>query len=178
MLEEVAEDRFREDLFYRLAVAVIRLPPLRNRAEDIKFLINHLLAKVNGESREEPGFKDKKLSREGQKVLLEHDWPGNVREMLNTLRRLVVWSEGQMISGDEAREGLLANPAGRHAGDGILGRNVGQDFDLNDLLDSVERHYVEKAWLKSGKRKKEAAALLGIPNYQTFSKRLEKYGIG
>jgi transcriptional regulator with PAS, ATPase and Fis domain len=177
LLDEIAEGRFREDLFYRLAVAVIRLPPLRHRGEDIQLLINHLLAKVNSESREEPGFKDKKLSPEGKRVLMEHVWPGNVRELLNTLRRLAVWSEDQVISGDEAREGLLANPAGRHGSDGILGRDVGQDFDLNALLDSVERHYVEKAWLESGKRKKEAAALLGIPNYQTFSKRLEKYGI-
>lgn len=108
---------------------------------------------------------------------MEHAWPGNVRELLNTLRRLAVWSESQIISGDEAREGLLTNPVGRRGSDGILGREIGQDFDLNALLDSVERHYVEKAWRESGKRKTEAAALLGIPNYQTFSKRLEKYGI-
>lgn len=177
LLEEIGEGRFREDLFYRLAVAVIRLPPLRHRGEDIKLLIGRLLAKVNDESREEPGFKDKKLSLEGQKVLLEHTWPGNIRELLNTLRRLVVWSDGQIISGDDAREGLLANPAARDGRGGILDQDVGQGFDLNDLLDSVERHYVEKAWLESGKRKKEAAALLGIPNYQTFSKRLDKYGL-
>lgn len=52
----------------------------------------------------------------------------------------------------------------------------GQDV-VSRLLESVERHYIEKAWLESGKRKKEAAALLGIPNYQTFSKRLDKYGV-
>ena len=177
LLDEIAEGRFREDLFYRLAVAVIRLPPLRNRGEDIKLLINHLLSKVNDESRGEPGFKDKKLSREGQKVLLEHSWPGNVRELLNTLRRLVVWSEGQMISGDEAREGLLASPMGHRQGGDVLSREIGQNFDLNGLLEQVERHYIEKAWLESGKRKKEAAASLGIPNYQTFSKRLDKYGL-
>ena len=177
LLEEIGEGRFREDLFYRLAVAVIRLPPLRHRGEDIKLLIGRLLAKVNDESREEPGFKDKKLSLEGQKVLLEHAWPGNIRELLNTLRRLVVWSEGQIISGDDAREGLLANPAAGDGRGGILDQDVSQGFDLNDLLDSVERHYVEKAWLESGRRKKEAAALLGIPNYQTFSKRLDKYGL-
>ncbi|MCF7989109.1 MAG: sigma-54 dependent transcriptional regulator [Thiohalocapsa sp.] len=177
LLDEISEGRFREDLFYRLAVAVIRLPPLRHRREDVKLLINHLLAKVNNESQDEPGFKDKKLSLEGQKILLGHTWPGNVRELLNTLRRLAVWSEGQMISGEEARECLLANLASRDGRDGVLGREIGQGFDLNALLDSVERHYVEKAWLESGKRKKEAAALLGIPNYQTFSKRLEKYAI-
>lgn len=175
LLDEIAVGRFREDLFYRLAVAVIKLPPLRHRGEDTKYLIKHLLSKVNEESREEPGFKDKKLSQEGEKVILEHDWPGNVRELLNTLRRLVVWSEGQVITGDEVREGLLTSPAGHRKSSDILGREIGQGFDLTELLELVERHYVEKAWLESGKRKKEAAVLLGIPNYQTFSKRLEKY---
>lgn len=177
LLDEVAEGRFREDLFYRLAVAVIQLPPLRSRGEDLKLLINHLLSKVNDESRTEPGFKDKKLSKEGRKILLEHVWPGNVRELLNTLRRLVVWSDGEIISGDEAKRSLLVTPKDSQERDGVLHRNIGQHFDLNELLEFVEQHYIEKAWLESGKRKKEAAALLGITNYQTFSKRLEKYGI-
>jgi len=177
LLDEIAEGRFREDLFYRLAVAVLKLPPLRHRGEDTKYLIKHLLSQVNEESREEPNFKDKKLSLEGEKVLLEHDWPGNIRELLNTLRRLVVWSDDRIISGDEVREGLLTSPDERRKSSGILDKGIGQGFDLNRLLESVERHYIEKAWLESGKRKKEAAALLGIPNYQTFSKRLDKYGV-
>jgi transcriptional regulator with PAS, ATPase and Fis domain len=177
LLEEIAEGRFREDLFYRLAVAMIKLPPLRRRGEDTKHLINSLLRKVNKESREEPGFKDKKLSLEGEKILLKHDWPGNIRELLNTLRRLVVWSESQTISEDEVREGLLDNPAGHRASNDILGREIGQGFDLPELLASVERHYVEKAWLESGKRVRKGATLLGFSNYQTFSNRLEKYDI-
>ena len=177
LLDEVAAGRFREDLFYRLAVAALKLPPLRHRGEDVRYLIRHLLKQVNEESREEPSFKDKKLSREGEKVLLEHSWPGNVRELLNTLRRLVVWSDDRLISGEEAREGLLSSPLRGRQVDDVLGREIGQDFDLTELLESVERHYVEKAWLESGKRKKEAAGLLGMPNYQTFSKRLEKYGL-
>lgn len=177
LLDEIAENRFREDLFYRLAVALLKLPPLRQRGEDTKYLIKRLLSQVNEESREEPSFKDKKLSLEGEKVLLEHFWPGNVRELLNTLRRLVVWSDGQMISGDEVREGLLTSPAGHSKTGDIMRREIGQGFDLNGLLESVEHHYVERAWLESGKRKKEAAALLGIANYQTYSKRLDKYGL-
>ena len=175
--DEVAEGRFREDLFYRLAVAVLKLPPLRHRGEDIKFLIRHLLNQVNEESREEPSYKDKKLSPGGEKVMLEHPWPGNVRELLNTLRRLAVWSDDLMISEEEVREGLLTGPGGFRRADDILEREVGQGFDLTELLEKVERHYIEKAWLESGKRKKEAATLLGMSNYQTFSKRLEKYDL-
>ncbi|MBL3529484.1 MAG: sigma-54-dependent Fis family transcriptional regulator [gamma proteobacterium endosymbiont of Lamellibrachia anaximandri] len=177
LLDEVAEGRFREDLFYRLAVAVLKLPPLRHRGEDIQYLIRHLLNQVNQESREEPSYKDKKISPEGEKIMLEHSWPGNVRELLNTLRRLAVWSDNLMISEEEVREGLLTGPGGfRKSGD-ILERDVGQGFDLTGLLEKVERHYIEKAWLESGKRKKEAATLLGISHYQTFSKRLQKYGL-
>ena len=177
LLDEVAEGHFREDLFYRLAVAVIRLPALRKRSQDLKLLINHLLDKVNAESRDEPGLKDKKFSKEGLNILLEHDWPGNVRELLNTLRRLVVWSEQDVITADDAKNALLKAPASRRGGDATLAHEVGQEFDLQQVLNNVERHYVEKAWLESGKRKKEAASLLGIANYQTFSKRLTKHGL-
>ncbi|MCG7870984.1 MAG: sigma-54 dependent transcriptional regulator [Candidatus Thiodiazotropha lotti] len=178
LIEEVTEGRFREDLFYRLAVAVLKLPPLRHRGEDVKLLIRHLLNQVNEESREEPSYKDKKLSPEGDKIMLEHAWPGNVRELLNTLRRLAVWSDGLIISEDEVREGLLTGPGGFRKSDDILAQEIGQHFDLTEILEKVERRYIEKAWLESGKRKKEAATLLGMPNYQTFTKRLEKYGLG
>lgn len=177
LLADVSEGRFREDLFYRLAVAVLKLPPLRHRGEDIKFLLRHLLKQVNEESREEPSYKDKKLSSEGEKIMLEHSWPGNVRELLNTLRRLAVWSDDSVISAEEVREGLLTGPGSFRKKDDVLGRDLGQGIDLNGLIEEVECHYIEKAWLQSGKKKKEAATLLGLPNYQTFSKRLKKYGL-
>ena len=160
-----------------MAVAVLKLPPLRHRGEDIKFLIRHLLKQVNEESREEPSYKDKKLSPEGEKIMLEHSWPGNVRELLNTLRRLAVWSDDSIISEQEVREGLLTGPGSLKKADDILGRDIGRGIDLNELIEKVERHYVEKAWLESGRKKKEAAAILGLPNYQTLSKRLKKYGL-
>jgi len=177
LIKEVAEGQFREDLFYRLAVAVLKLPPLRHRREDIKLLICHLLDQVNEESREEPSYKDKELSPEGEKIMCEYPWPGNVRELLNTLRRLAVWSDDIIISAGEVREGLLTEPDGFRGTDDILRQDIGQGFDLNKLIECVERHYVERAWLESGRKKKEAAKLLGLPNYQTLSKRLEKYGL-
>ena len=109
--------------------------------------------------------------------MLEHSWPGNVRELLNTLRRLAVWSDASIISEQEVREGLLTGPGSLKKADDILGRDIGRGIDLNELIEKVERHYVEKAWLESGGKKKEAAALLGLPNYQTLSKRLKKYGL-
>jgi transcriptional regulator with PAS, ATPase and Fis domain len=84
---EVAAGRFREDLFYRLAVAVIDLPPLREREGKAGLLLDRLLDQVNRESQTEPGYEPKVLSVAARKLLIDHPWPGNVREMLNTLRR-------------------------------------------------------------------------------------------
>jgi DNA-binding NtrC family response regulator len=177
LLAEVSAGRFREDLFYRLAVAVLKLPPLRHRGEDIKLLIGHLLDQVNRESREEPSHKDKKLSAKAEKLLFSQSWPGNVRELLNTLRRLVVWSDGTTISERDVRDGLLSGPQGSIGDDQLLARELGHGFDLKAVLEQVERHYINKAWLESGQRKKRAAELLGYPHYQTLVTRLKKFSI-
>ncbi len=86
LTREVSDRRFREDLFYRLAVAVIALPPLRERGDDLALLLERLLEQVNRESAGEPGYEPKELAVSARKLLLNHPWPGNVREMLNTPR--------------------------------------------------------------------------------------------
>ena len=93
LIDEVASGNFREDLFYRLAVAIIRLPPLRERAGDISLLIDALLKQVNDASAS-IGIGNKKISVAAKNLLLQHAWPGNIRELLNTLQRAAVWSGG------------------------------------------------------------------------------------
>jgi len=105
--DEIAHGRFREDLFYRLAVAVLKLPPLRERSGDVGLLIDYLLGHVNGESQNEPGYVNKKLSIGARNLLLTYSWPGNVREMLNTIRRIAIWSDVPTISAADARDALL-----------------------------------------------------------------------
>jgi transcriptional regulator of acetoin/glycerol metabolism len=107
---EVAAGRFREDLFYRLAVAVIQIPPLRQREGDAGLLLDRLLDQVNRESATEPGYTHKKISVAARKLLIDHPWPGNVREMLNTLRRAAVWTAGETIDAEDARDALLVPP--------------------------------------------------------------------
>ncbi|HOV88271.1 MAG TPA: sigma-54 dependent transcriptional regulator, partial [Syntrophobacteraceae bacterium] len=87
LIEEVAQQRFRADLFYRLAVVILYLPPLRERSGDLTLLIDRLLDQINLESSTEPGYVHKKISAAAKNLLLLHSWPGNVRELLNTLRR-------------------------------------------------------------------------------------------
>jgi DNA-binding NtrC family response regulator len=175
LTEEIAAGRFREDLFYRLAVAVLKIPPLRDRAGDLGLLIEHLLAQVNRESATQPGYKDKKLSAGARNLLLTHPWPGNVRELLNTLRRAAIWSDGVAISSEDVREALL--PTAASARQEALGRPLGSGFNLQELLKEVTRHYLGRAMEEAHGNKTKAAELVGLPSYQTLTNWLAKHGV-
>jgi DNA-binding NtrC family response regulator len=175
LIEEVAAGRFREDLFYRLAVAVIQLPPLREREDDAGLLLDRLLDQVNRESVGEPSYEPKKISVTARKLLLQHRWPGNIRELLNTLRRAAVWTPGSLIDVDDARDALLPSPVGRSTSDSILSLDVRQGIDLDNILDQVERHYLDEAMHVAGGTKTRAAALLGLGSATTLTNRLKKH---
>jgi transcriptional regulator with GAF, ATPase, and Fis domain len=174
---EVSAGRFREDLFYRLAVAVIALPPLRERDGDTALLLDRLLDQVNRESAAEPGFEPKIFSVAARNLLLEHLWPGNVREMLNTLRRAAVWTPGPVIDVDDARDALLPCREGDNGRDPVLSQDVRQGIDLNQIIDRVARHYLEQAMQISGGNKTRAAKLLGFGNPTTLTNWLKKHGV-
>jgi transcriptional regulator with GAF, ATPase, and Fis domain len=177
LMTEVSEARFREDLFFRLAVLVLKIPPLRQRQGDLGPLIDGLLDRINEASAGEPGYRHKKISPAARNLLLLHPWPGNVRELHNTLQRAAVWSDGDVLDGDDIRESLmpLDDRAGRS--DSILDRPLGQGFDLKDLMGIVARHYLHRAIETAHGNKTRAAELVGLPNYQTLSNWLTKYGL-
>jgi len=175
LTDEISSGRFREDLFYRLAVAVLKIPPLRDRAGDLGLLVDRLLEQVNREATGEPGFKEKKLSAGAKNILLSHLWPGNVRELLNTLRRAAIWSDGATISAEDAREALLpATPPARHD---VLGRPLGEGLNLAELLKEVARHYLGRAMDEAHGNKTKAAELVGLPSYQTLTNWLARYEV-
>jgi DNA-binding NtrC family response regulator len=174
LIDEVAAGRFREDLFYRLAVAMLRLPPLRDRPGDIALLVERLLDQVNQESQDEPGYIQKKISPNARNLLLGHDWPGNVRELLNSLRRAAIWSSGDTIRPEDVRDALLLRPA---ATEQVMHRALGDGFHLEDLLSDVARHYLERALAEAGGNKTRAAKLVGLASYQTLTNWLTRYGI-
>ena len=175
LTEEIAAGRFREDLFYRLAVAVLKIPPLRERTGDLGVLVDHLLDQVNREAATEPGYKDKKLSASARNIILSHPWPGTVRELLNTLRRAAIWSDGASISSEDAREALLPSVApGRQD---LLGKPLGGGFNLPELLTGVARSYLNRAMDEARGNKTKAAELVGLPSYQTLSNWLAKYEV-
>jgi DNA-binding NtrC family response regulator len=175
LIEEVSSGRFREDLFFRLAVAVLKLPPLRERSGDVGLLVDRLMEQVNQEAAGEPGFKHKKISAGARNVLLSHPWPGNVRELLNTLRRAAIWSEDPTISAEDVRQALLPVMAARQSE--VLGRPLGEGLKLPELLDEVARHYLSRAMAEAAGNKTKAAALVGLPSYQTLSNWLTRYKV-
>jgi len=175
LINEVAEGNFREDLFYRLAVAIIKLPPLRKRAGDITLLIDVLLRQLN-DAAEDIGIKHKKISAAAKNLMLKHTWPGNIRELQNTLQRAAVWSDDESISLEALKDAVLLSPNAKN-GDDILNRPLESGIELEELLTQVARHYIERALDLTQDNKTQAAKLLGFGNYQTLTNWMNRYGI-
>jgi DNA-binding NtrC family response regulator len=145
LLVEVEAGRFREGLYFRLAVAVLELPPIRQREGDITLLTDHFLEQINRDFAEgQPGYRAKKISAAALNVLKRHTWPGNVREMENTLKRAAVWSEGITITETDIQDAILSQPL-KQGIDGVLGRPFDDTFNLDRVLHEVEKHYLERA---------------------------------
>lgn len=167
LIKEVTAGRFRADLFYRLAVAVLFIPPLRERQGDIGLLIEHVL--------QDDARLQKKISSGAKNLLLAHPWPGNVRELINTLRRASVWAAEETIQADDIREALFSVEL--QPEEHILHRGLTEDFKLPEVMADVARHYLARAISEAGGNKSKAAQILGLPNYQTLTNWLKKYGL-
>lgn len=185
--EAVAKNEFREDLFYRLNVVSIYLPPLRNRREDIPRLIDHFLDKYNT-------INDRKLrriSREMLNVMLRYPWPGNVRELENCIERAVVLSRDEdftedllplnirmfaaqrkQSSGTESLESMVKRMADQAIGDYEM--REGEIYQL--VIDQIEHALIERALARCGGVKTKAADFLGI-NRNTLNKKVKELGI-
>jgi transcriptional regulator with GAF, ATPase, and Fis domain len=148
---EVAAGRFREDLYFRLAVIPIAIPPLRERREDVLPLARHFLARWNAElGRELPGFAPDALA-----LLLGHPWPGNVRELENAIERGVVLARGDVLGADD----LLLEPLPLGAVPETGREHSGH---LQDFLDRAAAERVRSALAEAGGVKLEAARRLGV----------------
>lgn len=169
-----AAGQFREDLYYRLAVAVLHLPPLRERAGDLPLLIDHLWRIVTSEAQEDRSWQHKELSVGARQALMRHSWPGNIRELLNTLHRLALWSEGDVVTTEDVQDALANAPA---RGNLALNQTLGNGFSLPDALANLARHYLERALAEAGGNKTRAAQLVGLASYQTLTNWMEKYGV-
>lgn len=172
LLEEVAKGRFRSDLFYRLAVACISLPPLRNRTEDIQILLENATEKANKELSIHGNEIHKKFSDSAKKIMLQHSWPGNVRELYNTVMRAILWTSGDIVDADSAKQALFHLPSNKTS---VLEHTLGNGFSLKDVLGDIAAVYISRANEEAGGTKAKAAKLLGFDNYQTFNNWQKKY---
>ncbi len=171
LLQEVAAGRFREDLFYRIAVGVLKLPPLRQRAGDITLLAESLLA---GIVKDLNAADHKKLSAEARNLILKQPWRGNIRELQSTLLRASLWATGNKITATDIQQALFTMPDGQA---GILGRDISQGIEIEEIIGEVAQHYITRAMADAQGNKTKAAALLGLGTYQTLGNWIKKYTI-
>jgi transcriptional regulator with PAS, ATPase and Fis domain len=171
LMLEVSEGRFREDLFYRVAVGVLHLPPLRERQGDISLLSDTLIRAIGMADAQ---LKDKEISAEAKKIILKQSWSGNIRELQSTLLRAALWSQGSIITAANLERALFRMPEKEM---GVLGRDIAQGIDIYEVLDEVTKHYLERAIEYTGDSKTKIAKLLKIKNYQTVDNWIKKYGI-
>jgi len=167
----VADGSFREDLYYRLDVIPIRLPPLRMRSGDIPLLVNHFLERFSRES----GKPLPVLSSEAMCVLLGHEWRGNVRELENLIERVVAFSVGGTVT-DTDVQGWLHRSVSAQPQQGVPLELTDDGVDLEGLVNGIEKDLLLKALERSKWVKKKAARLLRL-NTRSFRYRLEKYAI-
>jgi DNA-binding NtrC family response regulator len=154
----IKDGSFREDLFYRLNVVLIQMPPLRERKSDIPLLAQHFLEKYNARLRKNL----QGITPEALELLVRHDWPGNVRELENTVERLVVLSSGPYLEpGDLAFAGTILSPVGEAS-----------SLSLKDL----ERDHIIQTLQRFDGHKSETARALGIDR-KTLREKLRRYNI-
>lgn len=167
----VKEGKFREDLFFRINVFPVYLPPLRDRREDIIPLARFFLRKFALEM----GRKATDIERKAQDQLLENNWPGNVRELQNTIERAVIMMQGSVLTEEDL---AFISGAPHFGGGGMFGG--GDAFSIPPVgfnLEEHEKSLLVQALERTGQNKSKAAKLLGISR-ATLRYRLEKFGIG
>ena len=165
--EEVAEGRFREDVYYRLNVIQLQLPALREREEDIPLLAQHFIRRFS----EELGKEVEGMNAEAYDLLASYPFPGNVRELENLIERAVALARGPIIGPD-----LLPPTVVRPTAQPSVPSVTAEGVDLESLVADYERSLLEEALVQSKGVKKQAARLIGI-SFRSFRYRLEKLGI-
>jgi len=162
--KEIKEGRFREDLFYRLNVIPIHLPPVRERKEDIPALANHFLSLYREKNKKEI----KEISPKALDLLIRHDWPGNIRELENCLERAVIVARGELIAPADLPPAIQNLPAGKE--------DAEIPFPAGISLQEAEKALILKTLEDTGGNRSRAAEILGI-NRRTLQMKLKEYGM-
>ena len=162
LLEEVQQGQFREDLFYRINVVPINLPPLKKRISDIQLLVEYFISSIC----EKNGFSRKKIEQDCYSILIKYSWPGNVRELRNIVERMVIMSD-QVI-------GVADIPSNIALDDNTL--SDGEDYTLKKYREVLEREYIIKQIKKYNGNITEVAKALGVDRTH-LHKKMTQYGL-
>ena len=164
--KEVAEGRFREDLYYRLKVVTLRIPPLRERRADVPLIVEHYMQQMCAEHGKEP----KSFTNEAMEALAGYDWPGNVRQLKNAVETLVIFHQGRVVTLDDL-------PAELHQSSGAAARRE-QPVQVADgtprTMEAIERQAILETLARTGGHRAQAAHLLGI-GLRTLQRKLKEY---
>jgi DNA-binding NtrC family response regulator len=160
--EAVKEERFREDLYYRLNVVPIKLPPLRDRADDVALLVEQFLGEFRAQHQREP----KELSREAMRLLRLYAWPGNIRQLRNVIERCVVTVREKVIKPEHLPEEIQASK------DGVRTMLV----TLGSSLEEIEKEVITRTLAEVTNHREKAASLLGI-SLRALQYKIKEYGI-
>jgi two-component system response regulator PilR (NtrC family) len=167
--ELVAEGSFREDLFYRINVIPIHLPPLRDREEDIPLLAEYFLAKYRDQM-----VKDiHGISQETMELLDAYEWPGNIRELENVIERAVALEKSQTILPESLPEHIARRVSKGPAAAGLL---PDSGFNLEEHVEGLEKEYITQALVRAGGVQVKAAELLGM-SFRSFRYYAKKYNL-
>jgi len=166
--EEVEAGRFREDLFFRLNVVHIEVPPLRERRDDIPSLVAHFLKRFS----EKLGGATKDLEPDVTSALYRYSWPGNVRELQNVIERAVVLSKGGSVTPEDLPPEIRESP---EIGEG-LDTLISWQKGLSDTLDAIEERMIRQALEKAGNVQAQAAKTLGVSR-SNLQYKMKKYGL-
>lgn len=172
LIKSVEDGKFREDLFYRLSILPIFIPPLRERKEDIPLLVKSFIVKFN----DDYGRNIVDISEEALRILINHEWPGNVRELENVIGRAIInMNINEKIIQAIHLPHLYSNKK-VHTNYTFIVSNNENITNLSDVLEKAESDYIRDSYLKLNKNKTETAKLLGI-SIRSLYYKMEKYGI-
>jgi len=173
----VADGRFREDLYYRLAVFRIHLPALRERGEDVLLLADHFVRELGAQM----GKPDPGLSRGARDLLLAHSWPGNIRELQNAIERALILAQGELIAAEHL--GLVLRPrdeAGPATAPAVAAPAVAapptETATSTLTVAEQEKRLIAEALRRTGGNKARAAAALGLSPTQLL-RRIRRFGL-
>jgi len=169
LLDEVRKGNFREDLYYRINVIFLTIPPLRERKEDIPLLVSYFIkqyAEANGRAPQE-------ITDEALKALVQYDWPGNVREVKNIVERMIVLSSGPQLTLDNIPDDILHGRGSSSVRQGAPGGSA-EGSEPVGRIDHMERGLIEKTLTEAGGNKSKAAQMLGISR-RTLYRKIDEY---